>query len=203
MHQVQSNKTWQSRTCWTQLPSPYKQGIPFQSAKLNKILKIHSNTAETIQLRIQLLLSNQNGKWLLWSLGGRGCTIIILLELIGFTLQSPSPHRNSNWNLLSKAEVLAPPLPLLTDKVTFQIKTIISCIGNHFIYNNILLGFLQCHDVVESQKCNPDPVTHCIYNPGVLSHHKPHSSHTPSPDNERGKDSKLNLTFKLLSYSKW
>ena len=28
--------------------------------------------------------------------GGRGCTIIILLELIGFTLQSPSPHRNSN-----------------------------------------------------------------------------------------------------------
>lgn len=46
VRQVQSNKTWQSRTCWTQLPSPYKQGIPFQSAKLNKILKIHSNTAE-------------------------------------------------------------------------------------------------------------------------------------------------------------
>ena len=126
VRQVQSNKTWQSRTCWTQLPSPYKQGIPFQSAKLNKILKIHSNTAETNTKpwnkpynnttfnllladhfsshrsgsggggektggRIQLLLSNQNGKWLLWSLGGRGCPIIILLEQIRFTLQSPSP----------------------------------------------------------------------------------------------------------------
>ena len=30
------------------------------------------------------------------------------------------------------------------------------------------LKYLQYHDEVESQRCSPDPVTHCIYNLGVF-----------------------------------
>lgn len=44
---------------------------------------------------------------------------------------------------------------------------------------------------MESQRCSPVPVAHCIYSPCVFPHHKLHSSHTPLPENKEHKIKKL------------